>query len=111
MEDNRPMDRFTIEQYRALEDRIAELNAKSHVIAQRIKEAREQGDVTENSEYDSAMDDLHKNDDELQELTALRSRAQIIEKIDTKRVSVGCLVTVKNITKDRESTYEIVGSP
>ena len=111
MEDNRPMDRFTLEQYKALEDRIAELNAKSHDIAQRIKDAREQGDITENSEYDSAMDDQRKNENELMELEALRNRAQIIEKIDTKRVSVGCLVTVKNVTKDRESTYEIVGSP
>ena len=111
MEDNKPLDRFTRKQLRGLEDRLAELKAKSHDIAQRIKEAREQGDITENSEYDSAMDDQRKNESEIADLEALLSRSVVIDKIDTKKVSVGCLVTVMNITKNRESTYEIVGSP
>ncbi|MBO4787799.1 MAG: transcription elongation factor GreA [Lachnospiraceae bacterium] len=111
MEDNKPVDRFTRKQLRVLESRLADLKAKSHEIAQRIKEAREQGDLSENSEYDSAMDDQRKNEGEIVELEALLNRAVVIDKIDTKHVSVGCLVTVMNITKNRESTYEIVGSP
>ncbi|MBP5463116.1 MAG: transcription elongation factor GreA [Lachnospiraceae bacterium] len=111
MEDNKTVDRFTRKQLRVLESRLADLKAKSHEIAQRIKEAREQGDLSENSEYDSAMDDQRKNEGEIVELEALLNRAVVIDKIDTKHVSVGCLVTVMNITKNRESTYEIVGSP
>ncbi|MBP5488970.1 MAG: GreA/GreB family elongation factor [Lachnospiraceae bacterium] len=111
MEDNKPLDRFTRKQLRGLEERLAELKLKSHDIAQRIKEAREQGDITENSEYDSAMDDHRKNETEIADLEALLNRAVVIDKIDTKKVSVGCLVTVLNVTKNRESTYEIVGSP
>ena len=111
MEDNKPVDRFTRKQLRELEDRLAELKAKSHDIAQRIKEAREQGDLSENSEYDSAMDDQRKNEGEIAELEALLNRAVLIDKIDTKKVSVGCRITVQNITKGKESTYEIVGSP
>ena len=105
MEDNKPVDRFTRKQLRVLESRLADLKAKSHEIAQRIKEAREQGDLSENSEYDSAMDDQRKNEGEIVELEALLNRAVVIDKIDTKHVSVGCLVTVMNITKNRESTY------
>ena len=42
MEDNKTVDRFTRKQLRVLESRLADLKAKSHEIAQRIKEAREQ---------------------------------------------------------------------
>ncbi|MBR6020118.1 MAG: transcription elongation factor GreA [Lachnospiraceae bacterium] len=110
MEENKTVDRFTKKQLRALEDKLSEFKAKSHEIAQRIKEAREQGDLSENSEYDSAMDDQRKNEREINDLEALLSRAVLIDKIDTKKVSVGSQVTVLNLTKNRQSTYEIVGS-
>ena len=111
MEDNKTVIRVTKGQFRELKNRRDELKAKSPDIAQRIKEAREQGDLSENAEYDSAMEDHRKNESEIAELDELFNHVVVIDKIDTERVDVGCKVKVHNITRDRESVYEIVECP
>jgi transcription elongation factor GreA len=81
-------------------------------VAQRIKEAREFGDIQENSEYDDAKNEqalLEKQIAELEE--KLRSATVIDEgQVKTDAVSVGSTVHVKDQKTDKSVKYKIVGS-
>ncbi len=81
-------------------------------VAERIKEAREFGDIAENSEYDDAKNEqamLEKQIADLEE--KLRSaRAVDRDEVDTGSVSVGVTVHVKDQKTDKSSKYRIVGS-
>ena len=81
-------------------------------VAQRIKEAREFGDISENSEYDDAKNEqamLEKQISDLEE--KLRSARVIDEKhVDTDVVGVGVTVHVKDQKTDKSTKYRIVGS-
>ena len=81
-------------------------------VAERIKEAREFGDISENSEYDDAKNEqamLEKQIAELEE--KLRSATVIDQKsVSTEAVSVGTTVHVKDQKTDKSVKYMIVGS-
>src|SRR6266540_4568552 len=81
-------------------------------VAARIKEAREFGDIAENSEYDDAKNEqamLEKQIADLEE--KLRSATVIDEKeITTEAVSVGTIVHVRDQKTDKSVKYRIVGS-
>jgi transcription elongation factor GreA len=81
-------------------------------VAARIKEAREFGDIAENSEYDDAKNEqamLEKQIADLEE--KLRSARVIDEKqVDTDVVGVGVTVHVKDQKTDKSTKYKIVGS-
>ena len=73
----------------------------------RVRNAREQGDLSENSEYHAAREDHSLIEGRIEELEELISRAKVVEKTDNSIVSVGNKVTVKS--DDSEHTYHIVG--
>jgi len=81
-------------------------------VAERIKEAREFGDIAENSEYDDAKNEqamLEKQIADLEE--KLRSARVIDEKaVHTDVVSVGVVVHVKDQKTDKSTKFKIVGS-
>ena len=81
-------------------------------VAERIKEAREFGDITENSEYDDAKNEqamLEKHISDLED--KLASARVIYEKdVDTDVVSVGATVHVKDQKTDKSTKFKIVGS-
>jgi transcription elongation factor GreA len=81
-------------------------------VAERIKEAREFGDIAENSEYDDAKNEqamLEKQIADLEE--KLRSARVIDEKsVDTDVVNVGAIVHVKDQKTDKSTKFKIVGS-
>ncbi len=81
-------------------------------VAERIKEAREFGDISENSEYDDAKNEqalLEKQIAELEE--KLRSATVIDEdQVSGDVVSVGTTVHVKDQKTDKSAKYKIVGS-
>ena len=81
-------------------------------VASRIKEAREFGDISENSEYDDAKNEQAMLERQIAELEEkLRSASIIDEKsVDTDHVSVGVTVHVKDQKTDKSSKYKIVGS-
>ena len=85
---------------------------KRREVAERIKEAREFGDISENSEYDDAKNEqamLEKQIADLEE--KLRSARVINEKdVDTGVVSVGATVHVKDQKTDKSTKFKIVGS-
>jgi transcription elongation factor GreA len=96
-----------------LKDKIEHLSTvRRREVAARIKEAREFGDIAENSEYDDAKNEqamLEKQIAELEE--KLRSARLIDEKnVDTETVGVGVLVHVKDQKTDKSTKFKIVGS-
>lgn len=86
--------------------------AKREEVAERIKEAREFGDISENSEYDDAKNDQAMLEHRIGLLQEKLRRARVIKvtEISTEKVTLGSTVTLKDLDYDEESTYTIVGS-
>lgn len=85
---------------------------KRQEIAEKIKEARGQGDLSENSEYDEAKNEQAQVEGRIAELENILKNAQVLDQdeIDTKEVSIGCIVKVKNTTLKQDMEFEICGS-
>ncbi len=81
-------------------------------VAQKIKEAREQGDLSENAEYDAAKDEQRDIELRIEELEKLLKNAEVVieDEIDLEKISVGCKVKVYEIDEDEEMEFKIVGS-
>ena len=81
-------------------------------VAARIKEAREFGDIAENSEYDDAKNEQAMVETRIAQLTDRLRAAQVIDKKDipTDSVQVGTLVHVKDEKTGKSVKYTIVGS-
>lgn len=77
-------------------------------IAEAIHAAKEQGDLSENAEYQHAKDEQRRIEERIAELEATIKHARIITSATTSSVSVGNTVTVK--FNGKETTYKIVGS-
>jgi len=99
-----------------LEDLQAKIEHLSSVrrreVAERIKEAREFGDISENSEYDDAKNEQAMLERQIAELEEKLRSASIIDEtaIETDRVSVGATVHVKMAETGKSVKYTIVGS-
>lgn len=78
-------------------------------VVDRLSLARMQGDLSENTEYTSARDELAFVDGRIEELEDILARAVLVEESDTPRdkVCLGCKVTVSN--GKEENVYHIVG--
>ena len=81
-------------------------------VAARIKEAREFGDIAENSEYDDAKNEQAMLEKQIADLEEKLRSATVIDKksISTDAVGVGVTVHVKDQKTDKSSKYHIVGS-
>ena len=84
---------------------------KRKEIAERIKEAKELGDLSENAEYTEAKEEQGFTASKIAEIEHIVKRAQVIEETKkvTDKVVVGCSIMVKN-NGGEESEYTIVGS-
>ena len=98
---------------KALEDELFELKVnKRKEVAQKIKEAREQGDLSENAEYDAAKDEQRDIEARIEELEKILKNAEVIDEdeVDLDKISVGCRVKLYDGDFDEEVEYQIVGS-
>ena len=98
---------------KALEDELQELKVvRRKEIAQKIKEAREQGDLSENAEYDAAKDEQRDIEARIEELEKILKNAEVVveEEADLDKVSIGCSVKILDCEFDEELEYKIVGS-
>ena len=84
-------------------------NVRPEVISQ-IKEARAQGDLSENAEYHAARDRQGQVEARIKELEYLLDNAIIIEESSKDIVSIGSTVEIKYIDDDEIEEYSIVGS-
>ena len=95
------------------EDELHDLKVnKRSEIAQKIKEAREQGDLSENAEYDAAKDEQRDIEARIEALEKLLKNAEVVveEEIELDKVSVGCKVKILDVEEDEEMEFKIVGS-
>lgn len=75
-----------------------------------LKEARAQGDLSENAEYDAARNDQAQVEARIQELEVMVEKAVIIKDINTDVVSLGTKVTIEYVDDNEQEEYSIVGS-
>ena len=85
---------------------------KRKEVVERIKIARDFGDLSENSEYDSAKDDQSFVEGRISTLEKMIRNAVIIKgsEVNTDEVNLGNTVTFKELPDGDEETYTIVGS-
>ena len=105
---------ITAEGLQKLEEELAQRKSViREEILERIKEARAQGDLSENSEYDQAKEDQGKNESRIVELEQMINTAVIIDTSASSKegkVSLGCTVVLKDMETDEEETYTLVGT-
>ena len=95
------------------EDELQDLKVnRRKEIAQKIKEAREQGDLSENAEYDAAKDEHRDIEARIEQLENLLKNVEVVveDEIDLESISVGCKVKVMDLEYDEEMEFTIVGS-
>ncbi len=110
------MDKKNILTYEGLKEREDELQhlkvVRRKEVAQKIKEAREQGDLSENAEYDAAKDEQRDIEARIEELEKILKNAEVVveEEVDLEKISIGCSVRILDCELDEELEYKIVGS-
>lgn len=104
---------LTQEGYNKLEDELKQLKGpKKMEVAERIKIAREFGDLSENSEYDDAKNEQALLEAKIIEIENTLRHAKVVEDdgVSTRRAGVGTLVTVHDYEFDEDVSYGIVGA-
>ena len=104
---------LTTEGLKAYEEELSHLKeVRRHEIAQKIKEAREQGDLSENAEYDAAKDEQRDIEARIEELDKILKNVEIVDEdeVDLETINVGCRVRILDLEFNEELEYKIVGS-
>ena len=101
---------LTSEGFLELEEELNELkNVRRPRVIEAIKDARAQGDLSENADYDAARTEQAEVEGRIKELEFMLANATIIEKKDSHLVDVGSTVTISYVDDDEEEVYHIVG--
>lgn len=103
---------MTLEGKQKLEDELEEYKMKRRPeVIKRIKIARSYGDLSENSEYESAKDEQAMVESRIVQIENMLQYAEIIdnEDVDKDEVSMGRSVTFKELPDEEPETYSIVG--
>ncbi len=111
MEDKKNI--LTYEGLKAYEEELENLKVvRRKEVAQKIKEARAQGDLSENAEYDAAKDEQREIEARIEELEKILKNAEVIDEdeVDTETISVGCRVKIRDMEYKEDLEYKIVGS-
>lgn len=96
-----------------LEDELENLKVvKRKEVAGKIKEAREQGDLSENAEYDAAKDEQRDIEARIEQIEKILKNAEVVveDEVDLDKISVGCVVKVLDVEYDEEEEFKLVGS-
>jgi transcription elongation factor GreA len=101
-----------------LEDELQYLKTeKREEIQEKLKEARAQGDLSENAEYDAAKDEQSDVEKRISEIEAFLQEVEdgnikVIneEQLDRSRIDIGCKVLLHDVTYDEDIEYTITGS-
>ncbi len=104
---------LTYEGLKRYEDELHDLKVvKRKEVAQKIKEARELGDLSENAEYDAAKDEQRDIEARIEELEKILKNVEVVveEDVALDSISIGCKVKLKDLTYNEELEYKIVGS-
>ncbi len=96
-----------------LENELQDLKVyKRKEVAQKIKEAREQGDLSENAEYDAAKDEHRDIEARIEELEKILKNAEVVveDEVDLDKINIGCQVKLLDFEFDEELNFQLVGS-
>ena len=110
------MDKKNILTYEGLQKLEAELQdlkvVRRNEVAQKIKEAREQGDLSENAEYDAAKDEQRDIEARIEDIEKILKNADVVveEEVELDKISIGCKVKILDVEENEELEYKIVGS-
>lgn len=107
------MDKYYVSQKR-LDELKAELELfrteKRHQVAEHLREAKELGDLSENTAYDEARNEQERVETRIVELEEIIKHAEIIKHEKSDVVVIGSVITVKKGSSTKAVEYEIVGS-
>lgn len=104
---------LTYEGLKQLEDELQDLKVNRRKdVAQKIKEAREQGDLSENAEYDAAKDEQRDIEARIEEIDKILKNAEVVveDEVDLNKINIGCKVRIMDMEYDDILDYKIVGS-
>ena len=104
---------LTYEGLQKYEEELHDLKVvKRKEVAQKIKEAREQGDLSENAEYDAAKDEQRDIEARIEELEKILKNAEVVveDEVDLDKINIGCQVKILDVEFNVELEYKIVGS-
>ena len=104
---------MTYEGYKQLEEELQDLKVvKRKEIAEKIKEAREQGDLSENAEYDAAKDEQRDIEARIDQIEAILKNIEIVDEDETEvgKINIGTKVKILDVELNEELEYKIVGS-
>lgn len=104
---------LTYEGLKKLEDELEDLKVnRRKEVADKIKEAREQGDLSENAEYDAAKEEQREIEARIEEIEKILKNADVVDEdeVDVDTINVGCKVKVYDVEFDEELELRIVGS-
>ena len=104
---------LTYEGLKKYEDELTNLKVvRRQEVAQKIKEAREQGDLSENAEYDAAKDEQRDIEARIEELEKILKNAEVVDEdeVDLDTINIGCKIKILDVEFNEELEYKIVGS-
>ena len=104
---------LTYEGLKKLEDELQDLKVvKRKEVADKIREAREQGDLSENAEYDAAKDEQRDIEARIEEIEKILKNAEVVveEDVNLDQINIGCSIRILDLEFDEELEYKIVGS-
>lgn len=103
---------MTYEGLKKLEDELQDLKVnRRKEVAQKIKEAREQGDLSENAEYDAAKDEQRDIEARIEEIEKILKNAEVADdEFGAGVINLGSTVTVYDCEFDEELVFKLVGS-
>ncbi|MCR4840816.1 MAG: transcription elongation factor GreA [Lachnospiraceae bacterium] len=102
---------MTAEGRRKLEEELEFRHVtKAKEISDAIKEAKEQGDLSENAEYAAAREAQRENQDRIAEIEHQLKYAEVVEEESSEVVGVGRTVVLRDTKAKKDYTYSIVGS-
>ncbi len=104
---------LTYEGLQKLEDELHDLKVvKRKEVAEKLKEARAQGDLSENAEYDAAKDEQRDIEARIEDIEAILKNAEVVleDEVDVSKIGVGSKVKILDKELKEEMEFKIVGS-
>lgn len=104
---------LTYEGLRRYEDELHQLKVvRRQEVALKLKEARAQGDLSENAEYDAAKDEQRDIEARIDELEQILKNVEVVDEdeVETDKINIGCTVKLRDMTEKEDIEYKIVGS-
>ena len=104
---------MTEEGKKKLEDELQDLKlVQRPAIAKKIGEAREQGDLSENAEYDAAKDEQRDIEARIEQIEKILKNAEVVveDEVDLDKINIGCKIKILDMEFGDEYEYKLVGS-